>query len=79
MNDQPRSPDGPPAKKRDGGQEAFVPVGIVFIMLGVVFLITNDGMGPVAWTFIPVGFTFLVLGLSAVSSKRSRCDTDGSA
>lgn len=83
MNDAPRTPDGPPAddppatpraQKRDDGQEAFVPIGIVFITLGVVFLMTNDGMGPVAWTFIPVGFTFLVLGLSAVSSKRSRRD-----
>jgi len=86
MNDAPRTPDGPPddgqppttprAKKGAEGQEVFLPVGIVFITMGVVFLLTNDGMEPVAWTFIPVGFTFLVLGLSAVSSKRSRRDEE---
>lgn len=55
----------------------FIPVGLLFIVLGTVFLFTDD-MAVVGWTFIPAGVVFLAIGIptrrSAAAPSRSRRD-----
>ena len=55
----------------------FIPVGLLFIVLGTVFLFTDD-MAVVGWTFIPAGIVFLAIGIptrrSAATASRRRRD-----
>lgn len=69
MSDPSTPPPGepgapPPADDDEDGQTraAFLPIGIVFLVLGIGGLL-NDSMRSSAVAFLPVGFVFLVLGL----------------
>jgi hypothetical protein len=63
MPDEPTGPTVPtPASEADAKNPnaAFLPIGIVFLVLGLSGL-SNDSMRGTSYAFIPVGITFLIL------------------
>lgn len=59
----------------------FIPVGLLFIVLGTVFLFIDD-MTVVGFTFIPAGVVFLSIGIptrrsNAAPSRTKRDGGDG--
>lgn len=60
----PQEPGAPQAAETSDDQastSAYLPVGIVFMSVAVVFFL-NESMRTMAWAFFPLGITFLVLG-----------------
>ncbi|WP_247826122.1 hypothetical protein [Arthrobacter antioxidans] len=63
---QPRSESNSRAK--DGGK-AFLPIGIVFLVLAIAMMLS----GSTSWiAFFTVGITFLILGTQKSSDKDER-------
>ncbi|TKR27308.1 hypothetical protein FA014_00995 [Cellulomonas hominis] len=77
--DEPGGPgSGPPpepAEDATGGRAAYLPIGIVFIVLGMSGLL-NDSMRASAFAFFPVGVVFLIL---AMQGRSESDDADGPA
>jgi len=59
-------PAEPPAEAGNPGA-AFLPIGIVFLVVGLSWL-ANDSMRGAAFAFLPVGVTFLVLSMRSANS-----------
>ncbi|MET3172947.1 UNVERIFIED_ORG: hypothetical protein ABIB52_000775 [Arthrobacter sp. UYCu721] len=66
-----RKPTSEPNNRADkSGSSAFLPLGIVFLILGLAMLI----MGNLAWiAFLTMGATFLIVGMQ----KRAKKDQPG--
>jgi hypothetical protein len=65
MPDQPVAPDQPtsePSAAAKNPSAAFLPIGLVFLVLGLSGL-ANDSMRGTSYAFIPVGITFLILSI----------------
>ncbi|MFJ4169598.1 hypothetical protein ACIPY3_08820 [Paenarthrobacter sp. NPDC089714] len=67
MNGDTNTTSGPSAKKNNSGDKAFLPLGIVFAVLGVTLMI----LGNPGWiAFATMGATFLILGLTRRGTKQ---------
>lgn len=65
MPEQPAAPDQPPTEPAAGTTNpnvAFLPIGVVFLVLGLSWL-ANDSMRGTSYAFIPIGITFLILSM----------------
>lgn len=62
-----RKPTSEPDNRADkSGSSAFLPLGIVFLMLGLAMVI----MGNLAWiAFLTMGATFLIIGMQKRATK----------
>jgi hypothetical protein len=73
----PDEPTATPAPAEDEPQDraAYLPIGIVFLVLGLGGL-TNDSMRYAALAFVPVGIVFLILALQGRQDDRPAAGTE---
>lgn len=71
----PDEPGGPrtgpaqePGEDTAGARAAYLPIGIVFLVLGMSGLL-NDSMRYASFAFFPVGVVFLVLAMQGRSDE----------
>lgn len=68
MVDQPeRVPDPEPASDDAQARVAYLPIGLVFLVLGFSGLF-NDSLRYGAMAFLPVGFVFLIVAMQGRTS-----------
>jgi hypothetical protein len=62
--------------EHDDGGRAYLPIGLVFCVLGLAGLV-NDSMRPSAFAFFPIGITFLILGMRGQAGDEPEEDAPG--
>ena len=66
MNDEGNPTSESNGRAKRSGSQAFLPIGIVFMVLAIAMIFT----GTTTWiAFFTVGITFLILGMQSRTSK----------